>query len=148
MAVLAREDRSKHFWLGLILLLAAPLAPAVVNALVNPNRPAWSEMALGEGEVDFRIIDSWTAPVLWIDARHRKDYDAAHIPDAILLNEDEWSELFPACVEKWQPGMKVVVYCSSRQCDASKSVAARLRKEAAMEDVYVLKGGWETWLKK
>ena len=129
------------------LLASIPIFPALVNALVNPNRPAWSPDQLGEGEVNFAVVRGWSDPVMWVDARPRKDYEVEHIPSAMLLNEDEWSGLLPDFLERWEPGMRVVVYCSSRQCDASKSVAQRLRTEAAVDTVYVLKGGWEAWIK-
>lgn len=83
-------------------------------------------------------------PVLWIDARSADDFAGSHIPDAILLNEDNWEELLPGVLQAWKPGQSAVVYCSSVRCNSSREVARRLR-EIAPERVYVLKGGWESW---
>ena len=47
-----------------------------------------------------------------------------------------------------QPGWSIVVYCDSRECQASKHVAERLRgEEYQFDNVYVLHGGWEVWQK-
>ncbi|PYL22181.1 MAG: hypothetical protein DMF37_12620 [Verrucomicrobia bacterium] len=59
-----------------------------------------------------------------------------------------WNELLPQFLAVWAPGKKIVVYCSSLSCNASREVARRLRKEAQLSDVFVLEGGWEAWLKK
>jgi rhodanese-related sulfurtransferase len=67
---------------------------------------------------------------------------------ALSLNEDRWNELLPQFLAVWSPGKKIVVYCSSLSCNASREVARRLRKEAQIPDVFVLEGGWEAWVKK
>jgi len=42
--------------------------------------------------------------------------------------------------------MRVVVYCNSQRCDASREVAVRLRHELQIDNVFVLQGGWNAWL--
>ena len=85
--------------------------------------------------------------VLWIDARSANDYEAEHVPGAILLNLEGWDELFPQFLDQWDPEKKVVVYCSSAGCELSHEVAERL-KSADISQVFVLKGGWEAWKKQ
>jgi rhodanese-related sulfurtransferase len=85
---------------------------------------------------------------IWVDARPDDDFANDHIPGALLLNEDRWNELLPQFLAAWTPGKKIIVYCSSLSCNASREVARRLRKEAQVSDVFVLEGGWEAWLKK
>jgi len=63
------------------------------------------------------------------------------------LNEDRWNDLIGPFLATWTPDKKVVVYCSSQSCNASREVARRLRDEAGLKDVFVLQGGWEAWLK-
>lgn len=126
-----------------VLLLAA-LAMGVANALFNPNTPAWSETELAEGEIrlaDALLVDE----VLWIDARSKSEYLEGSIPNAVLLNEDQWGNLLPEFLSVWQPEHAVVVYCSSQTCQASHSLADRLKGELGLEEVFVLKGGWEAW---
>lgn len=84
---------------------------------------------------------------IWVDARPDDEFARDHVPGAISLNEDHWNELLPQFLAAWSPDKKVVVYCSSLSCNASREVARRLRKEAQLQNVFVLEGGWEAWLK-
>jgi len=92
----------------------------------------------------------WGDTAIWVDARPEDEFATDHVPGAISLNEDQWNELVPQFLAVWAPGKKTVVYCSSLSCNASREVAHRLRKttEPPMENVFVLEGGWEAWLKK
>ncbi len=83
---------------------------------------------------------------MWVDARPDAQFAEQHIPSATLLNEDRWGELLPQMLNAWTPDKRVVVYCSSQSCAASHEVARRLREDAGLPNVYVLHGGWETWL--
>ncbi|MCC7205586.1 MAG: rhodanese-like domain-containing protein [Phycisphaeraceae bacterium] len=99
-------------------------------------------------EVDLAQALAWDRlqALIWIDARSEAAYAQQHIPGAILLNEDQWDELFPAFFARWQPGLEVVVYCDSSLCDASYQVAERLRKDLHSDRVHVLHGGWQAWV--
>ena len=55
---------------------------------------------------------------------------------------------WPQFLAAWSPEKKVVVYCGSEGCNASREVARRLRKEAQLPNVFVLEGGWDEWLKR
>ena len=92
----------------------------------------------------------WGDSVIWIDARPEDQFARDHVPGATLLNEDRWNELLPQFLAVWSPGKKIVVYCSAQSCDLAREVAERLRKttQPPMENVFVLEGGWEAWLKK
>lgn len=127
------------------LLLTIPIAPAVGVAVLHPSGPPMQQPALAPGEVRLEQVATWPEK-LWIDARTAEAYAEAHIPRALNLNEDAWDAQVPEVLMTWQPGVPVVVYCDSRTCDASHAVARRLREEMGLEEVYVLHGGWETWL--
>lgn len=114
--------------IGLLALL-----PAVVVAFAHPKRLPWRFEAFLNGP-------------LWVDARSLTDYRKSHVPAALPLNEDEWDRLLPSVLEAWFPGRLLVVYCDGKRCDDSHSVARRLRV-TGIDRVYVLKGGWEDWLK-
>jgi rhodanese-related sulfurtransferase len=128
---------------ALLLLLAA--IPALLTVWLHPKRVAlgWSKPDLGQ--VDLSEVRSWLSPVLWVDAREASAYVKEHIPHAVLLNETEWNRLIPGFLEVWRPDVKVVVYCSEQTCNASEEVARRLRRELNLPDVFVLKGGWDSW---
>ncbi|MBV8176554.1 MAG: rhodanese-like domain-containing protein [Verrucomicrobia bacterium] len=127
-----------------LLILLAALIPAGLTAAFHPRRPAWSEDTLLPGEVKLQTVLAWGSDVLWIDARSLKEYEAEHVPGAILLNLEDWEQLFPRFLDQWRPEQKVVVYCSSTSCELSHEVAERL-KTNGISPVYVLKGGWEAW---
>ncbi|MDR2513285.1 MAG: rhodanese-like domain-containing protein [Puniceicoccales bacterium] len=81
---------------------------------------------------------------LWIDARGEGDFSRGHVPGALLLNEDNWSQAIVGVLEAWSPGRPIVVYCGSSKCSASHAVARRLRgEEYQLEPVHVLRGGWD-----
>jgi rhodanese-related sulfurtransferase len=126
----------------LLLALAAALAAGV--GAMHPRRPAWHlpyppQLAPG----DARTLPS---RILWVDARKRSDYLAAHIRGAVLLNEEQWNTLLPAFLDRWQPGVMVVVYCDDRNCGGSFAVARRLQRELRLDRIYTLKGGWIEWI--
>jgi rhodanese-related sulfurtransferase len=127
--------------LALVLLLA--LLPALVSGALQLKLK--KEEPLGPGEVRLATVRSWNENVQWIDARTRAKYERKHIPDALLLNEDEWDKLVGPFLDAWDPDKMLVVYCDGGACDASKAVADRIRNELKLGNVYVLKGGWEEW---
>ncbi len=129
-----------------VLCLVA-LVPAFFSAWLHPKKPSWNPNVLAEGEVTLSTVLSWKENVFWVDARASDIFEKDHIPGAQLLNEDDWDRLVPPVLQSWNPGQPVVVYCNSQQCQASHQVAKRLR-ELGLNPVYVLKGGWETWLTK
>ena len=90
---------------------------------------------------------AWGENAIWIDARPDEEFARDHVPGALSLNEDRWNELLPQFLAAWSPEKKVVVYCGSEGCNASREVARRLRKEAQLPNVLVIEGGWEEWLK-
>jgi rhodanese-related sulfurtransferase len=130
----------------IFFLLVVATVPTLGSALLHPKRPAWNAETLAPGEVLLQTARGWGDNVLWIDARAGKDFEKAHIPGAQPLNEDEWNDQLPVVLQAWSGDKSVVVYCSSLSCQASHEVARRLREEAKLSNVFVLKGGWESWL--
>lgn len=133
-------------WKQAAFLCGLALLPALPTALFHPKKPAWTREALGPGEVTLETALSLPNRV-WLDARRASDFSAGHIPGALPLNEDAWNALLPAVAMQYQPGQNLVVYCDSLECDTSQRVAERLRRELGAEKVFILKGGWQTWLK-
>jgi rhodanese-related sulfurtransferase len=127
-----------------LVLCAFAIVPALLTAFFHPDKPEWDPTVLKEGETNLPLAISWGDEVLWVDARSREDYDKEHIPGAVLLTEDDWDEEIEDVLNEWLPEMKVVVYCSSLACQESHKVRERLL-EYGLTEVYVLKGGWETW---
>jgi rhodanese-related sulfurtransferase len=127
---------------GLILLIAVGLAG--VTAAVHPKRPSFLAPPRDPNEVSLDQITAWAGTVLWVDARSESEFASEHIPDAICLNFENWTEQFPKFLDRYSPGRRVVVYCSATSCQLSREIAAKL-KASGVEDAYFLEGGWELW---
>ncbi len=132
------------------LLLLVAIAPAALTGWLHPRRPAWP--AAGGPIPEIAVVDAEnlarTSPVVWADARGADAFAARHIPGAINVTEADWERSVADFVEAWRPGRPVIVYCASRSCATSRSVALRLRRDFKLTDVYVLQGGWEEWLRR
>ena len=131
-----------------LILAAVALIPGVGEAVYFRHKISWRSAVLPSEMVTVDQARAWGGNVIWVDARPDEEFARDHVPDAISLNEDRWNDLLSQFLVVWSPGKKVVVYCSSLSCNASREVARRLRKEAQLSDVFVLEGGWEAWLKK
>ena len=131
-----------------LIVAALALAPAVGEAIWFRNKISWQSSIPPWESVTVDQAHTWGANVIWVDARPDDEFARDHVPNALSLNEDRWNELLPQFLAAWSPEKKIIVYCSSIGCNASREVARRLRKEAQLPDVYVLKGGWEAWLKR
>lgn len=120
-----------------------------MQALYFRDRILWESRVAESDMVSVEVARSWGPDAIWIDARPEAEFEHDHVPDAILLNEDRWNELLPRFLqERWSPEKKIVVYCSAESCNLAGDVARRLREEAKLPNqIRVLKGGWEEWLK-
>ena len=132
----------------LSLLVALALVPAIGQAIYFRNKVSWQSPVPVSEIVTLTQARSWGENAIWVDARPDEEFAHEHVPGAILLNEDHWNDLVGPFLATWSPDKKVVVYCSSQSCNASREVARRLREEAQLKNVFVLEGGWEEWLKK
>jgi len=129
------------------LLLALSLLPAAGEALYLRNQIPWQARV---AETDFVEVDTareWGETALWVDARPADEFERGHVPGAVSLNEDRWSEgLQEFLANHWAPEKKIVVYCSAASCNLAEDVARRLREEAKLpNEIRILKGGWEAW---
>jgi rhodanese-related sulfurtransferase len=132
------------------LLLVVPFAPALLTGWLHPRRPDWialrSEAAApAPGRLELEQVRAAYPNALWIDARSESDFSAGHVPEAVLLNEEDWDKGFANFIEKWDGERPLIVYCGGERCHASESVARRLRRELGFENVHVLHGGWSAW---
>ena len=132
-----------------IILCAIALLPAIGEGFYFRDKVSWQSSVPASEMVSVEQARSWGDNAIWIDARPDEEFAKDHVPDALQLNEDRWSELLMPVVQAWtqSPEKRVVVYCSSQGCNLSRDVALRLRKETPVQNVFVLQGGWEAWLK-
>lgn len=139
--------RSSLVW-QVLILAALALAPGLGQAIYFRDKISWRSAIAPSEMATVDQTRTWGGNVIWVDARPDDEFARDHVPGALSLNEDRWNELLPQFLAVWSPGKKIVVYCSSLSCNASREVARRLRNEAQLPDVFVLEGGWEAWLKK
>ena len=143
-----------HWFRQATLLVLLALLPAAGEAIYFREKISWRSPIAASEMVKIEQARAWGENAVWVDARPAEEYAQDHAPGAISLNEDHWNESLPELVSVWSPGKKVVVYCSSLSCNASREVARRLREEVQLKDsdgkncVFVLEGGWEEWLKR
>ncbi len=130
-----------------LILAALALLPGIGEAIYFRDKVSWQSPIPISEMVTVVQARSWDGNAIWVDARPDAEFEREHIPGAVLLNEDSWNELLPQFLAAWSPEKRVVVYCSSQSCNASREVARRLRDEAQLKNVFVLQGGWEEWLK-
>jgi len=133
---------------GFILIALAAL-PAIGEGFYFRDKISWQSSIPASELVTVDQARAWADNAIWVDARPDDEFARDHVPGAISLNEDRWNELFAAFRERWSPDKKIVVYCSAESCNLAKEVAKRLREEEQLpNDIRVLQGGWEEWVKK
>ena len=87
-----------------LVLVGLGLGAGVLSYRFHPEAPALYlhlETEVRDGEVtmtEVRTLET-TGGVLWVDARVRSEFLKAHVPGAILLNEQEWEQLMFEAVE-------------------------------------------------
>ena len=131
-----------------IVLIALACLPAIGQGFYFRNRVSWESPIPASELVTVEDAHAWGDGAIWVDARPDDEFAKDHVPGAFSLNEDRWNELLSQFLPNWSPDKKVVVYCSAQSCNAAREVAKRLRDEAQLQNVYVLKGGWEECEKK
>ena len=129
------------------MLVALAFVPAIGQAVYFRDKVSWQSPVPSSELVTVAQARAWGANAIWVDARPDEEFARDHVPGAVSLNEDRWNELLPQFLANWSPDKKVIVYCSSQSCNASREVAKKLRDEAQLKNVFVLQGGWEEWLK-
>ena len=132
-----------------LILVALAFLSGIGQAIYFRDKVSWRLPVPASEMVTVVQARAWGENAIWIDARPDEEFARDHVPGALSLNEDRWNELLPQFLAVWSPEKKIVVYCSSQSCNASREVAHRLRNQAQppMQNVFVLEGGWEEWLK-
>jgi len=133
----------------LIALLAGAVAAAAFQ--LHPRAPSLHaiEEPLKADEVGLKEIQTrWQGDVIWLDARPRDQFDAGHIPNARLLNEQEFETQLLEMLDTLQAATKpIIIYCGGQKCEASRHVREKLLSTVPMEkeNCFILKGGWPAW---
>jgi rhodanese-related sulfurtransferase len=129
--------------LRMLALLGFAVALAGVLLLANPKAPNYGQGLVRPGEIELAKATRTARPILWVDARAKEDYEAAHVQGAILINEDDYYVQIGSLLNVYKKGELVVVYCSMEGCDSSLNISRLLKKETGIKEIYALHGGWE-----
>jgi rhodanese-related sulfurtransferase len=103
----------------------------------DPSRLKPGELCLQQVPLD--------GPVLWVDARLRKEWQANGLPGSVLWNLDSAEDTQAMEAEaalRIVDAPRVIVYCGDENCGLSHQVAEKIRALQLAEDVSVLHGGW------
>lgn len=124
--------------LVLALLAIVPAGGALGWHLLRPGAGAPTPVVAS-------AVAGWQPQPLFVDARTEAEFAAGHLPGAVRLTESEWEILFDGFLDAWEPGTRIVVYCSGSGCASSREVASRLQRELGFPHVSYLLGGIEEW---
>ena len=133
-----------------LVLLALSAGAGVAVHFFHPLAPEWYAVAAPalEDEVTLAEVKSkWDGQVLWLDARTEVLFSLGHIPGARLLNEQGFDNQLFDLIETLQTNtLPVVIYCGGEKCEASRKIKKKLTESLPIENIWVLKGGWPSWL--
>ena len=103
-----------------------------------------AEPELEAGEI--RLVDARALNAIWVVTGGIKKFEEAHMPEALLLDENDWETGLFELMNTWlMEPRPIVIYCESESCDTSKRIAKRLRESLPDAEVYSLKGGRGAW---
>lgn len=140
----------KTLVLQVALLLGLSAVAAWATYLWHPRAPALYAIQepLRADEITMtEVAKRWAGNVIWLDARPRDQYQARHVPGAMILNEQEFDSQLLEILDTLQTANQpVIIYCGGQKCEASRHVREKLLSVVALEDCFVLKGGWPAWL--
>jgi rhodanese-related sulfurtransferase len=107
----------------------APVLPKGVQAFV----PLEKAKALFDGKT-----------ALFIDARGEDAFEEGHIPGAMNVPYDQLVDYYESLTASVATDRLIVVYCWSKTCDFSDSLASELVL-MGYTNIVIFRGGWEEW---
>jgi rhodanese-related sulfurtransferase len=82
---------------------------------------------------------------LIIDARHIQDYQELHVPGAVNLPPESWTNLTePPKIVDSNRERQILIYCSQESCDDSLKLANKLFN-LGFTQVMAFTGGFRAW---
>jgi rhodanese-related sulfurtransferase len=143
--------------IGIILLVSAVLA-GVANC-VHPRKIPWVQkrsdqveirakeqnqkiIGFAQAQEKFRALNA-----LFVDARTAEEFAKGHIPGSVSLPFAHFNgeEYFMTTFDLVDSGKELVIYCSSRECDDGRLLAAELEMLGCTNVILFIDGfdGWE-----
>ena len=79
-----------------------------------------------------------------VDARSAQSYEFGHVPGAISLPAPDFEAAYEARKSLLPPGLRIVVYCTSANCDESEQVLEGLKARGHKRLLHY-KNGWNEY---
>jgi len=118
-------------------------------AHTSPARPASAPKAKKPEALFTTLADAKALfdrkSAIFIDARHREDYDLEHVPGAIWLFAEDVDKLYSEVLGGVPKDMTLVTYCSDPQCGTAIKLADELVARGHARVFILLEGlpGWK-----
>jgi rhodanese-related sulfurtransferase len=130
----------------LVLVGVGALCGITWNAMSGRGFELTAHVFIGEGD---ELIDAVAAKkrfdygALFIDARVPIAFEFGHVPQALLIPEDQFDRVFPALEKRLRGRLDIVVYCDGYGCESSHHVARKLKQHGI--PAVILENGFPAW---
>lgn len=137
---------------GVVICMTALCMGLFVNAVSPHGLPLTGAVPVQDwGDVErIDLARAWKlfqqGNGMFVDARSEEEYNAGHIPGAMLLSSEMFDANIGSILSLIPLDTLIVTYCSGAACGSSREVA-ELLKEEGYRNVKVYYGGWEDWVK-
>jgi rhodanese-related sulfurtransferase len=101
------------------------------------------KMAFTTGPVELERMVQQGQPVHIVDVRAAEDYAEGHIPDAVNLPKDQWTDA-KIVKTRLRKDRINVVYCYTHVCHLAATAAIEFASNKGYP-VMELEGGWRWW---
>lgn len=145
---------------SLFLVVASSVVGLIVNAVRTPNvelfgfappkqkivQAADRDQQAVVSEIDLKTALQLlkTKGVVFVDARKQVEYASGHIPNAINIPAELFSEAFSLHKQSLTKAGTIVTYCSDAECDEAYELAEALR-ETLGKTIKVFAGGMKEY---
>jgi len=140
---------------ALLIALAASLVGLGINVVSSKPVP-WTYVPPDALEISgFRVplIDEKEARKLmdeqgtiFVDTRHKDDYDEKHVKGSIFLPQDDKEQQFIAVQPLLPEDARLILYCYGPQCDMAEEVA-RFLEPLGYKKMMIMTAGFRAWEK-
>ena len=118
----------------------------IVETPASPEAPLTVPEGVGLVSLEQAIAWQNGPGVIFVDARGKNAYIKDHIPGAVRLGQRTFEQDYPLVEGQLRGSAKIVIYCTSRQCDDSVIVANKLTT-LGYRNLFLFEGGWAEWWK-
>ena len=141
----------RSIWQGLVIVAISGVA-AALTAKIHPRAPAlYLVEDATESQYRLSLIEIrqryQPGQLIWIDARNEERFVKGHLEGAHHITDENWADQLWELRSEFEnmEGRAIIVYCDGARCKRSGHIAKRLREEAGLEPVWILRGDWRDW---